>query len=188
MSISSLKEFERLVEAGAIPESALEEMIQKWNPIIPVDPNSMLIFSGLDYPGYMKKLRDPELSSVGPAELDARKFNFCLHPDQKKGATGNMIYFYLKESRILDWCCNLIDLKAIQAKGVDFFLNYFSLEIPYAWGSVIESYDGDFFVPCLSALGNSPNKSQIGWKWLGNRWDANEVALVRSGFPLLVSI
>lgn len=118
------------------------------------------------YPDWMKQVLHPELELTGPSQFDVAKMGRWLHDCQRTGisSTGDRIYQYLKKREALQYCLNLADLVAIQAKGIDFYCQHFGERIIVdGWKSEIKgNSDGikGVFHPYLKILG----------KWLLLDW------------------
>lgn len=145
-------------------------MTTDWNPIIRVDRSVCP-----EYPDFVKKAKHPEFELTGPTEFNVAELELWLHPKQKKGAiSGNEIYEYLKTNKMLESCCNLADLRAIQARGIDFFRKHFAGKIIFGWGSVILNRDDDLHVPYLCGF---DDEVRLGWIWLVDGWLSDRPAL-----------
>src|SRR3989344_556295 len=68
----------------------------------------------------------------------------------------------------------LVDLLAIQAKGIKVFRKLYQGKVVFGWKSVIELRGGDLFVPCLYEGGG---RGVLGWRWLDSHWLSHRPAL-----------
>lgn len=129
------------------------------------------------YPNWVKKVLHPEFELSGPTEFDLQKdVNLWLHEDQKIGSViGNKIYNQLKKDDLLKDCLNLVDLLAIQEKGIEIFRTLYKGKAVFAWKSIVESTYRYLHVPCLI---ESDCKVVLRWpSWLCNDWDSDDPAL-----------
>ena len=124
------------------------------------------------YPEWVRIVMHPELEATGPAEYDATSLEQWLHDGQKNGGwvKGEKIYEHLEEKKMLESCLGLVDLIAIQAKGIDFFRQHFAGKAVFAWKSVVRGRNDDLGVPYLYGVGG---EVVLGWFWLGNDWDGS---------------
>lgn len=134
------------------------------------------------YPNWVKKVMHPELELTGPAEFDVSKLEQWLHPDQVNGRVGGkVIYEHLKQNNMLEGCLGLLDLEAIQKKGITFFRQYFQGKVVFGWKSVVLFRRGDRPVPFLV---ESDVGVVLSWYWLDAGWNASYPAL-RFASPLV---
>lgn len=169
------KKVEELIKSGAIPEPVLQALIGEWDPIIHVDRSTPP-----KYPDFVKKIQHPELELKGPAKFDIAKIELWGHPDQIWVVSGNEIYKCLKEEKLLESCCNLADLKAIQARGAGFFNKHFAGKVIFGWGSVALDCHDDRLVPCLCWCVDGV--VELRWYFISNDnydWYSNSPALLR---------
>ena len=95
-----------------------------------------------------------------------------LAPGQDTGwVGGRKILSRLTDTGLLASCADLNELKAIQAKGINFFRQHFAGRAIFGWRGV---RDGD--VPYLIEDGDEVVR---GWGHLGSLWSANDPALRR---------
>ena len=134
------------------------------------------------YPNWVKKVMHPKLELTGPGEFDVSKLEQWLHPDQVNGQVGGkVIYEHLKQNNMLEGCLGLLDLEAIQKKGITFFRQYFQGKVVFGWKSVVLFRRGDRPVPFLV---ESDVGVVLSWYWLDAGWDASYPAL-RFASPLV---
>ncbi|MEK7219419.1 MAG: hypothetical protein AAB687_01960 [Patescibacteria group bacterium] len=95
-----------------------------------------------------------------------------LAPGQDTGwVQGRKILKHLTDTGLLASCVDLDELRAVQAKGIDFFRKYFAAKIPFGWRGV-----QDGFVPYLFGDGG---EVVLYWFHLGRSWSADYPALRR---------
>lgn len=142
-----------------LPDTSLD-------PVIRVDRRA-----ALKYPDWMRKVMHPELQELGPAEYSVE----CLRPDKETGSmTGHMIYEGLVANDQLSTCLGLVDLLAIQAKGIDFYRKHFKGEVVPGWKSVVMNQNSSLHMPYLCA---AQHKVALGWFWL--QCDYNKGPVIR---------
>lgn len=153
-----------MVRGGVIPLTALQTMIDEYDPMILIDRAIMS-----EYPYWVRDKLYPKLDKIGPASFNVSKLELWLHPKQFKGVVkGNEIHEYLKNRGLLKSCLGLPDLLAIQKRGITFFRKHFAGKAVFAWKSVVRDHDGILNVPCLV---ESLDDVVIRWRWLVNDWD-----------------
>ena len=95
-----------------------------------------------------------------------------LAPDQDTNwVRGRAILAHLTETGLLASCTDLDELKAIQAKGIDFFREHFRGKVIFGWRGV----QGES-VPCLVG---GDGWVVVRWGRLGDSWSAGSPALRR---------
>ena len=152
------------------PEAFLDPLIRVDRTICPT------------YPEWMKEVMHPDLELTGPLEFNVAQLEQWLHPDQVNGlAGGKVIYEHLKKNDMLTSCLGLLDLVAVQQKGLIFFRQYFQSKTVFGWKSVVLNRYGALLVPCLVELGG---EVFLYWRWLGYGWRAGNPAL-RFASPLV---
>jgi len=139
------------------------------------------------YPDFVKKLANPELELQGPTSFLVTKLSLWLHPIQEgklkavaydeerdDAARGYDIYKYLEKNKMLESCCNLVDLKAIQDRGIVFFRKYFDKKFVFGWGSVVVDNRG-YLVPYLYT---DSVRVKLGWRYLSDYFVFRDFALL----------
>ena len=128
-----------------------------------------------NYPNWVKKVMHPDLE-VGPASFDAAELEHWLAPGQQDGwVRGHAIYEALKaEEDGLPSCLGLLDLNALQSRGIDFFRKYFSGKAVFGWRSVVENQFGYLYVPYAVV---NDGKVVVGWDSLGSDFSSINPAL-----------
>lgn len=150
-----------------VPESPLDFIIRVDREVRPA------------YPDWVRKVMHPELEHTGPTEYNLEtEVEEWLHDDQKTGIVrGQMIYDHLKASNKLADQLGLVDLLAIQAKGMKVFHRFFAGKTVFGWKSVVR-YRGVIFgsldVPYLYEFGG---RVVLGWHWLDSDWYSFDPAL-----------
>lgn len=129
-----------------VPEEILEVLLDEWNSVVIVDRTVQPA-----YPDFVKKVKYPELELVGPADFNASNLEQWLHLKQEKGGitTGHEIYEELIAKKMLEICLNIVDLGAIQNRGISFFRRHFAGKMVLGWKSVILNRDSLLGVPYL---------------------------------------
>jgi hypothetical protein len=117
-----------------------------------------------------------ELELVGLSEYDLQKdVQEWIHDGQKTGSvSGQVIYLHLKKKNKLVRQFGLVDLLALQAKGVGVFRDLYEDKKVFGWKSVIASHEGDLRVPCLCQNGD---KFEISWYRLSSDFSDNDIGL-----------
>jgi len=123
------------------------------------------------------------MEGAGPAEFDAARLEFWLHPDQAAGARlkikGRVIYDHLKDSGLLAGCLGLRELDAIQSRGLPFFWQVLGNPgAVFGWRSCVEYENGLQLAPCLKELDGQLVRL---WRPFTQRWGKRSPAL---RFPL----
>lgn len=109
----------------------------------------------LDYPGWIVRVKRPELQRQGPSSYDLRQVHCWVHPRQLKSMTfpfsGRCLYEELNENdgARLKTCLTLLDGEEIMKKDIKVFREAFKDKVVFLWGSVIENAKGEGFVPYL---------------------------------------
>jgi hypothetical protein len=141
-------------------------------------PTMIHIDGNLVRPHYPKEMSVlyPDLEYPGIAEYDVRDVNPWLHKMQtrKVGCTGDIIFNFLKEEKLLESCLNLQDGHAFQQQiGVGIFYEKFGYDFLYLWRAIGTMY-GSLYVPYL-CLGRREIKK--GWRLISSIFDSTDKAL-----------
>ena len=127
----------------------------------------------------MKEVVHPELQDTGPAEYSVKEIGQWLHDKQKNGTIeGYLILAYLRDNKMLEDCLSLLDLEAIQRKGILFFREHFSGKSVYGWKSVVIHHNGQLSAPYLI---ETNNWVVIVWNHLGDSFRSHSPALRFTG-------
>jgi len=130
---------------------------------------------GTSFPYWIKEIMHPGLSSFRPDEYYLDTVEKWLHPDQKDHAIGgDPIFSKLEEDNAFVKCLDLDDLLAIQAKGIEIFLKFYSGMNVFGWGSVGKALSGKLIVPSLV---EDRSKVVLCWNWLNYYWNKYDPAL-----------
>ena len=106
------------------------------------------------------------------AAIEGGQTELWLAPGQAESwVRGRAILAHLTDTGLLSGCADLAELKAIQAKGLDFFRKYFRGKAVFGWRGVRVG-----FVPCLIEYGD---EVMLDWRWLDYFWIALSPALRR---------
>lgn len=135
-----------LVDSGAITEWDLQEMIQKYDPVVVVNKKRCVVLEE-------DELIDPILESSGPDKFDITRIGISLHPKQQAidSVEIRVVFEWLKERQLLADCFCLLDLMAIMDRGEIFFKRFFLGKKLPAWKSVVyNNYSGRLRIPFLS--------------------------------------
>lgn len=129
------------------------------------------------YPDKMKKVLHPEFEYTGEAGYElATNTTLWLHSRQCRGVvTGQLIYDFLKDERMLTYCGNLQDAEAVQKLGATVFQRIFgSTTTVYFWKSVVKhGVTKNLIVPCLF---QNVNKVLLRWHGLEDDFGNNDPA------------
>jgi len=128
------------------------------------------------YPNWVKRVLHPELEGTGPAWYNLRfGVEQWLHTGQKSGVVrGQVIYDHLSSTNELAIHLGLVDLLAIQAKGITTFRALFRGKAVFAWKSVVGHRDGGLAVPYLCC---DDGDEMLHWLWLDGYWGCWSPAL-----------
>lgn len=163
---------ELLQEVGkVVPEKILQGLLNEWNPILTVDRTVRPM-----YPDFVKEIKYPEFELAGPNEFDVEKLEHWLDPKQKDSTTidGREIHEKLIVEKLLESCLGLVDLLAIQARGIGFFRKHFLGKAVFGWKSVVMDNSERLCVPCLFENGG---EVRLYWGYLSDGWLFNNPAL-----------
>jgi len=127
-----------------------------------------------NYPEWVTKMMHPDLEVTGSAEFNVSRIEQWLHPSQKAGVKGEVIYEYLKKNGMLENCLDFRDLEEIQKKGLAFFKEHFQDKAVFGWRSVVRDRRGRLGVPYLVEFGGMV---VLCWGWLSSVWLADSPAL-----------
>ncbi len=165
-----IKEFEKLLKSGNIPEDVLQSLIDEYDPNIHVDRAAPVL-----YPDWIGKALYPQFELIGPSDFNVAELESFLHPKQEKGLVeGNVIHDKLIAKKMIEGCLGLNDLKAIQARGIGFFRKHYSGKAVFGWRSVVRDRYVYLSVPYL--VGRD-GEAILRWRWLGYDWDSRSPAL-----------
>jgi len=120
-----------------------------FDDIIRVDRSAVIIH----YLADASSALHPGLACGGPSDYSINQVGEFLVPGQANAnVSGEEIYNYLKENHLLDSQLGISDLRAIKAKGIEFFREHFQGKNVFAWKSIVQSESRDIrWVPCLKA-------------------------------------
>lgn len=139
----------------AVQPAVIDTML---DPIIRTNQVSLV------YPRWMKRVLHPDLEQSGPTEYRANN----LRPDPERARVEScLIYKDLVANDQLRTCLGLVDLLAIQAKGLDFYRKHFKDEVIAGWKSVVENSINCPYVPYVC---ETPEKVALGWMSLRCAW------------------
>lgn len=128
-----------------LPEEALQEILDEWDPIIRVDRTVRATCLS-----FVEEVKYPEFELMGPSEFDIRKIERWYHPKQiNRYVTVNEIHDELLAKKLLEGCLNILDLMAIKSRGVRFFRKHFLGKNPSAWKSPYRASWGNFNIMYL---------------------------------------
>lgn len=131
-------------------------------PIINVDRTVRPI-----YPAFVRRIEYLSLELTGPTNFDVTKLWFYVHPIKDGGyITGKDIHRELICKNMIPSCIGIIELKAIQDRGINFFRKYFLGEAVFGWKSVVLGDSGCLFVPSLFDFGD--DNVHLEWKWISS--------------------
>ena len=90
-----------------------------------------------EYPEWMYRFLRPVSALVGSPDFNIANVHQWLHPEQEAGkdVAGHIIYKHLEQHNMLSQCFGLIELEAIQKKGVSFFREHFDGKMVFGWKS-----------------------------------------------------
>lgn len=132
----------------------------------------------LAYPDWVGKVMHPDLECTGPAEYNLETaVEEWRHENQKTGVVrGQVIYDHLKAGNELANQLGLVDLLAIQAKGIKVFRALYKGKAVFGWKSVARrrGIRGGLGAPYLCG---SDGRVVLYWVWLGSVWSSFSPAL-----------
>jgi len=166
-AMTNNKRFAKLLKAGFIPRSAVQDLIDVYDPIVCV------IDYNPKYPDWIRTRMHPELGII--KKFDVTKLQCWLHPDQVDGyIKGNVIYEEMKKHDLLKKSLGLAEFIAIQKRGIGFFRQNFYRKTPFGWRDVVLTHDGNLRVPVLYEDGIGV---RLDWCLFCNDLDSSSPAL-----------
>ncbi len=123
------------------------------------------------YPEWADSALYQDLEHTGPEEYGVSnlKESFCPRPKCGGFVDGGKALFYLQFAGILDRSLCLLDLHAIQLRGMEFFFKYFEDNRLIAWKSVVRK-DKDYCL-WMPYLEKRNEKISICWGSLDSQFD-----------------
>lgn len=121
----------------------------------------------------------PHLEMRGPTEFDIVSLVRWLHDEQASGhcPRGRAIAGYLRDRSLMASSLGLLELVAIQAKGIDFFRRYFADKEICGWKSTRRYNSSRKLVPVLSDNGHHVS---LDWQNLDGLYGSRSVTLLFS--------
>ncbi|MFH0891841.1 MAG: hypothetical protein V1867_03620 [Candidatus Falkowbacteria bacterium] len=151
------------------------ELIEPADTIIRANRSVRPVYPDWADKNWINEVDFMQLELTGPAEYDISVVELWLHDKQKCGLIkGEAIYEHLRKTGDIKNHFGLVDLLAIQVKGIDFFQKHFAGKAVFGWKSVVLERYSFLRVPYLITSGGIVI---LRWTWLVNDWNSGHPAL-----------
>ncbi len=124
----------------------------------------------------------PDLQLDGPDAFDVKDdVEHWVCNDESDRVTIDVVFDHMKKYDLITRCLSIIDLKAIEDRGLQFFQQHFGGNAVFALKSAVENpTTGRKYVPHL--VGDT-YRSKIMWSAFGKIWRPEDVALIFKKYP-----